>query len=530
MNDKPKKKRVGKPSAYDTVIQPNLELIKHKIREGVHELKIAELLGISSTTHYKYKAEKTEYAEALKENREQALARWESQLEKNIRNGKEASLFVALKAYHPEKYDDKYRERLAYQQLLKEDKPFEVPARLMGKSFVDIYRDIRQGLHREYVLKGGRLSLKSTTLSEIIPELIMNNPGTHCLVVRPYENTLRDSVYSQFLWALSEMGIADKWNATTSPMQIVYIPTGQTIYFRGADDPSKIRSIKPKFGHIAYLWFEELDQFRGEEQIRDVTQSAMRGGEIGMVFKSFNPPRSRANWANKYAMTPKANMLVHHSSYKEAPPQWLGQFALEEAESLRQINEKAWLHEYMGEVIGDGGNVFENIIPRDITDEEIAKFDTNYYGQDWGYYPDPNILVGMYYDSSKRDLYVFEEEVGWKMGSEEWEMHIRRFKDEIITADPAEKKSIADLRTFGYMMYEAIKGPGSVHEGLKWLASLSHIYIDAKRCPTSFKEFIGYEYDRDKDGNVITGYPDKDNHSIDAVRYAMERVWRRRGQ
>ena len=93
-----------------------------------------------------------------------------------------------------------------------------------------------------------------------------------------------------------------------------------------------------------------------------------------------------------------------------------------------------------------------------------------------------------------------------------------------------EEKSIADLRTFGYMMYEAIKGPGSVHEGLKWLASLSHIYIDAKRCPTSFKEFMGYEYDRDKDGNVITGYPDKDNHSIDAVRYAMERVWRRRGQ
>lgn len=421
-------------------------------------------------------------------------------------------------------------------ELLKQDEEdkreslFELPARLIGKSFVDIHRSVLAHEYSEYVFKGGRLSLKSSTIPLFIVELIKQNPTFHALGVRPYENTLRDSVYAQFMWAISELGDAHNWKFTTSPMQCEYLPTGQRIYLRGADDPGKIKSIKPPFGHIAILWFEELDQFRGEEQIRDVTQSAIRGGDIGYVFKSFNPPRSRSAWANRYVQKNKHNMLVHHSTYLDAPPEWLGSFALEEADLLKELNEKAYRHEYLGEPVGDGANVFENVSLRTLSDDEVATYDRRYFGQDWGWFPDPNVFEAMHFDANRRILYLFDEVSGNKQSNETWAERLKRYGDELITADSAEQKSITDMRAYGYNMVGAIKGPGSVDYSMKWLASLKEIVIDPARCPLAAKEFMNYEHEKTKDGDIISAYPDRDNHSIDAVRYALERVWRRGGQ
>ncbi len=411
----------------------------------------------------------------------------------------------------------------------KVDKQFELPARILGRSFVDVHRMVLNHEFSEFVFKGGRMSLKSSTIPLFIFELIKQNPTFHALAVRPYENTLRDSVYAQFMWAISELDDSHNWKLTTSPMQCEYLPTGQRIYLRGADDPGKIKSIKPPFGHIAILWFEELDQFRGEEQIRDVTQSAIRGGDIGYVFKSFNPPRSRSAWANRYVNQHKPNMYVHHSTYLEAPPEWLGSFALEEAEILKETNEKAWRHEYMGEPVGDGANVFENIMLRKISDDEVKTFDRQYFGQDWGWFPDPNVFEAMHFDANRRVLYIYDEVTGNKQSNEVWGERIKKYSDNLITADSADMKSIADMRALGYNMQPAIKGPGSVDYSMKWLASLKEIVIDPERAPLAAKEFMNYEHEKTKDGDIISAYPDKDNHSIDAVRYALERVWRRSG-
>ena len=103
-------------------------------------------------------------------------------------------------------------------------------------------------------------------------------------------------------------------------------------------------------------------------------------------------------------------------------------------------------------------------------------------------------------------------------------------RDDRITADSAEPKSVSDYQKFGLRCFGAVKGPGSVEYSMKWLQSLAKIIIDPARCPETYKEFTGYEYERTKDGEIISGYPDKDNHHIDAVRYATENVWRKRGQ
>lgn len=406
---------------------------------------------------------------------------------------------------------------------------YELPARLIARSFVDINRSITNREYREYLMGGSRGSTKSSFVAEKITEIIKNSPSIHALVTRPYANTLRDSVYAQFVWAIEEMGDTPNWKFTTSPMELTYLPTGQKVFFRGGDEPEKIKSIKTQFGYIGILWFEEVDQFRGEEQIRNIEQSALRGGEIATVFKTYNVPRSRAHWINKYSKLDKPNMLYHHSTYLDVPVEWLGQPFFDEAELLKELNPKAYEHEYLGLEVGDGGNVFDNVVAETITDAMIDNFDYRYHGQDWGWYPDPNVLVAMSYDANHRILYIFDEEVGNKVKNEDWAVRIARFKDWTIVADSAEMKSINDFNSYGFNMRGAIKGPGSVHTGIKWLAGLNKIVIDPHRCPQTFKEFVQYEYMRDKEGNPITDYPDKNNHTIDSVRYAMEVVNRQGG-
>ena len=300
--------------------------------------------------------------------------------------------------------------------------------------------------------------------------------------------------------------------------QVVYKPTGQTVYFRGGDEPEKIKSIKTKFGYIGIVWFEEVDQFKGEEQIRNIEQSAIRGGDYKLVLKSYNIPKSKNHWINQYSMKPKPNMFV--STYLDVPEEWLGTPFIEEAKILKDLNLKAYEHEYLGIAVGHGANVFDNIVGNTITDEEIEMFDWIYQGQDWGWYPDPNVIVRTYFDINRRTLYIYDEEWGNKVSNEEWAVRIERFKDYTIVADSSENKTINDFRSWGYDMKGAVKGPGSVHAGLKWLAGLNEIVIDPLRCPRTFKEFINYELAKDKDGNPVSDYVDENNHSIDAVRYA----------
>ena len=82
---------------------------------------------------------------------------------------------------------------------------------------------------------------------------------------------------------------------------------------------------------------------------------------------------------------------------------------------------------------------------------------------------------------------------------------------------------------YGIICNGAKKGPGSVDYSHKWLQSLNCIWIDPQRCPDTAREFLEYEYERDKNGDIISGYPDVNNHHIDAVRYGTEPLWKRKG-
>ena len=393
-------------------------------------------------------------------------------------------------------------------------------------------RDVFQHNHTHYDLSGGRGSLKSTTVSLLAPLLIVQHPDTHALVLRKVNNTIRDSVYAQYIWSIAELGMAEYWEAKKTPMELIYKPTGQKIMFRGADDPMKIKSIKVPFGYIAITHFEEKDQFAGRSEIRTILQSTMRGGSMFWNFESYNPPISRDNWANMDSLEERADRLCHKSTYLEAPEEWLGEQFIAEAEYLKEVDERAYQHEYLGIPVGTGSDVFENVEVREITDEEISHFDRILNGLDWGFFPDPWAFNRMYFNSATRELLIFDELEANKLGNEETAQMLKDHgitKDDRITADSAEPKSVADYRKYGLSCVGAEKGPGSVERSMMWLQRLSKIVIDPKRCPKTKEEFIRYEYERNKDGEIMTGYPDRDNHHIDAVRYGTEHIWKRAG-
>ena len=435
------------------------------------------------------------------------------------------------------------------------------PNDLWIKKFDDVFQAIMQHKYTNFIFPGGRGSTKSSFIGgRIIPLLIIANPNCHAAVFRKVGNTLKTSVYAQIQWGILDLGLQDYFTFHVNPLEIIYNPTGQKIVFLGLDDPGKVKSIKLPFGYIAITWWEELDQFGGEAEIRKAMQSTMRGGPIYWNFMSYNPPISVNNWANEYTEDCERNRqkdtLVIRTTYLDVPRQWLGEAFIEEAEYLQETNPRAYENEYMGIPVGTGGNVFDNVEHLEMPDSMIATFDTIYNGLDWGFANDPNAFNKMYYDSARQDLYIYAEHTRTHETNTELfdflykENHLKKriyriidkqevteFIDtpmmefnELITADSAEPKSIADFKAYGCFMRAAEKGPESVRYGIKWLQSLRHIYIDKYRCPDTYDEFIKYEHERDKEGKIISSFPDKDNHHIDATRYAMERVWKHKGQ
>jgi PBSX family phage terminase large subunit len=379
-------------------------------------------------------------------------------------------------------------------------------------------------------------------------------PNIHAVCFRKIGNTVQNSIFQQVVWGIYQLGLESLFKIPkTYSTPIVYIPTGQRIMFMGLDDPMKVKSIKLPFGYIGITWFEELDQYAGENELRNVLQSTMRGGEKFWDFRTFNPPISKNNWANEYAemceIDRPDDTLVVRNSYLDVPRSWLGDQFIIEAEELKRINERAYIHEYMGVAIGTGGDVFPNVEDLDMDQlvpvpnsygNEVKKvpmwqtFDNIYNGIDWGFAIDPFRFVRMHFDRPRLNLYIFTEYDTVQARNEEvfkelYEVRKLIGKDELVTADSAEPKSIADFRAYGAWIREAYKGPDSIRSGIKWLQGLAHIYIDARRCPCTYREFVNYEFEQDRDGNFISAYPDADNHSIDAVRYGLSKYWMKKG-
>ena len=400
---------------------------------------------------------------------------------------------------------------------------------IIAPSFYDAHKDIKKGLHTHYWLKGGRGSTKSSFISiEIVLNMIKDaqeNKFTNAVVIRRVKDTLRGSVYEQLQWAIYTLGVQNDWDIPESKLQMTYKPTGQVILFKGADKPKKLKSTKVSKGYIKYVWYEEVDEFEGMDKIRNINQSLLRGGDKYVVLYSFNPPESQRNWTNQEVIEPREDKYIHHSTYLTVPKEWLGEQFIVEAEHLKKVNPTKYEHDYLGTVTGTGGEVFRNLTIREITDKEIKVFDRLKNGLDFGYAADPLAYVLMHYDKTRKRLYIFGEIYKVQLSNSKAVELIKKLNplNKRVTADSAEPRTINEFKSLGLNIKGAKKGPDSVEHGLKFLSEeLEEIIIDPIRCPNAKREFMEYEIEKDKDGNLKGEYPDKNNHTIDAVRYGME--------
>lgn len=396
-------------------------------------------------------------------------------------------------------------------------------SKVIAPSFKEVHSAIKHDQYTHYWLGGGRGSTKSSFVAIEIILGIMRDKSANAVALRKVKDTLRESVYEQLTWAIELLGVSQYWHSNTHPLTLTYLPTGQKIIFRGADNPKKIKSIKFSKGYCKYIWYEEVDEFAGMEEIRMINQSLMRGGETFTVFYSYNPPKSMNNWVNTEVTLTRNDRLTHHSNYLTVPREWLGEQFIIEAEHLKNTKPTSYEHEYLGNVTGTGGEVFDNVQIRTISDEEIQSFWNIKRGLDFGYAIDPLSYGTMHYDRKKKRLYIFHEL--YKVGLSNYAayQHIKEENktNELIKADSAEPKSIHELRQYGLRIVGAKKGPDSIEYGIKFLQDLEAIIIDDTRCPNTAKEFLTYELEKDAYGDFKAKFPDKNNHAIDMVRYAL---------
>lgn len=405
---------------------------------------------------------------------------------------------------------------------------------IIAPAFYNVFWDILDEKHTYYDLYGGRGSTKSSFVGVMIPLLMMqdaeNGVMSNAVIFRKVGNTLRESVYEQIAWGIDALNANDLWSTSVSPMQYTYKPTGQKIIFRGLDKAKKTKSIKASKGYFKYLWFEELDEFSGIEEIRTVQQSVLRGGSKFVVFKTFNPPISRSNWANTYVNEPRADSFRHKSDYRSVPIEWLGQQFIDDAEHLKNTNPRAYEHEYLGIPVGLGTNIFDLLEIRTITDEEIQNYQSIYQGQDWGWWPDPKAFIRAAYVPNQEKVILLDEMGGCKIRVTAMadQIKAKQYDDYVIYCGVDEDESVIDFRDAGIPARKAIVTPGSRKYTFEWLQCRT-IVIDPARTPRAYKEIIEYEHEIDKNGEVIADYPDGNDHWIDALRYSISPMAMRRG-
>ena len=429
--------------------------------------------------------------------------------------------------------------------LLPEDapedaEPFERDfALLVADPFIPMHRAICAGAGGDFWTYGGRASGKSSCISLEIVRGMMRHPDRSALVMVKTGKDIREGVYEQMLWAVRMLGVEDEFDCTVSPIRMRRRSTGQVVTFRGGDNTAKTKAIKAPGGtYYAYLWIEEADQFAGMAELRRVYQSATRGAPAGAPFyrfHSFNPPRNRDSWANaKIRELKEAGIAVYKANYTDMPPGWLPDQVIEDAEALKAVDEEAYRHEYLGEDVGYGNEVFPRAEVRAATDEELEAAPYRSRGVDWGFAADPWCMVSVAYDAKRRVLYVLTEESGHGLSNRKSAELVRsRLEAEeepyaTVWCDSAEPKSIADYRELGIDAKAAPKaGANDVRNSVRWLQNRAAIVVDPS-CALASAEFATYSYELTPDGVPTGALPDRDNHAVDAVRYACSMLIRDR--
>lgn len=392
------------------------------------------------------------------------------------------------------------------------------------------YREFWQSKHRYLIVKGGRGSKKSTTAALKIIYTMMKQPLTNALVIRRVFNTLRDSCYSQLKWAAERLKVSHLWKFTLSPLEAVYLPTGQRIMFRGLDDPMSVTSITVNKGYINLVWFEEFYQVEKEDDFNKIDMSIrgeMESGYYKQIIMTFNP-WSEKHWIKRrFFDNPDSNTLALTTTYK--CNEWLGADDIALFEAMKINNPRRYRIEGEGEWGVSQGLIYTNVSESefDVTDISKRAGTVSIFGLDFGYTNDPTAFICGIVDEKAKELYIYDEHYEKAMTNSDIAKMIKYkgYAKEQIIADSAEPKSIEEIKRAGIPRIKAAaKGKDSILNGIQLIQDYK--IIVHPKCENTLLELSNYIWDT-KDGAMINKPIDDYNHLLDALRYGMERIKRR---
>lgn len=379
---------------------------------------------------------------------------------------------------------------------------------------------------RYRVLKGGKGSKKSATTALNFIYRLMKEKNTNLLVVRQVMNTHRDSTFAQLKWAQQRLGVAELWNNTVSPLEMVYKPTGQKILFRGFDDVLKLASTTVSNGYLNYVWIEEAFEISREADFDLLDLSVPRGKMPPPLYKqttiTFNP-WSEGHWLKKrfFDRTPE-NAEIFSTNY--LVNEFLDETDRLVFEKMKKSNPRKYLVAGLGNWGISEGLVFENwqIGVKDIPEDQQYKW-KSFFGLDYGYTNDPTAFVAFMANPVDKEIYIYAELYEKRMLNCQIAQRIKEmgFSKERIRADSAEPKSNDDLKRLGIgRITPSVKGRDSILNGISAINEYS--ITVAPHCRNMIRELSCYAYDDRCNERGQRMPKDSENHLCDALRYAFE--------
>lgn len=398
-------------------------------------------------------------------------------------------------------------------------------SQIVGKGYRDYWRF--RGRYR--VCKGSRASKKSKTTALNFIVGLIQHPKANLLVIRKTFRTLKDSCFTELKWAMIRLGVVEHFHITESPLEMVYKPTGQKIYFRGLDDPLKVTSITVDIGHLCWCWMEEAYEISKETDFNMLDESirgAVSDGLYKQITITFNPWNEHHWLKKRFFDVQDPDIFALTTNY--LCNEWLDDADLKVFETMKTQNPRRYQVAGLGNWGIVDGLVYENWEERsfdlhDLTGKGLDAL----FGLDFGYTNDPSAFFCGMYDASRLELWVFDE--FYESGLLNREIHDKivalGYGKEVITADSSEPKSIADLRQLGlHRVRPSIKGPDSIRKGVDFIQGLK-IYVHP-HCVNFLREISSYTWQEDKFGKKINKPVDEENHLMDAMRYALEQKMR----
>lgn len=398
-------------------------------------------------------------------------------------------------------------------------------------------------LHRFYdgeieltdmVLKGGRGGVKSTFACRLAYETMKQDALANVVFGRRYNSDLRDSVFTQFMRLIVENKEQHLWKVTKSPFRCLYRPNGTSAYFYGFEDAEKLKSYMPETGYVKLLIFEEADELLGNEQMDNAADTFLRSNGYPnarqLRMKVYNPPASKNNFMNEWVAehANDSDVAIFDFSYLNVPVEWLGEGFFQRAAKAKEERPEFYANNYLGEVTGEGGELFSNVEEKTLTDEEVKELEYGcYQGLDFGF-EHPMAFIRVDYDYETDTVTPFFENVAQRSKLSDFLRPIDMYRTQETICDSAEPDRIQQMLDWDWDAVKAVKSwkGGGRAFSWEWLRTRTKIVIDPVRTPNLARELRTLEFEKVK-GGYASRYPDLGEDCVMALIYALNRVIRR---